>query len=99
MVIIIVASLSNICSIAGRTKRIIKDSTKEISNSNKGSKKSKNKGIMNRYYKYPICKKYIKPVSFIWTCEICNCILYFSYTTIEDWYYLYYKDPFQNILD
>jgi hypothetical protein len=46
--------------------------------------KSKNKDIINRYYKYSIYKKYIKTVLIIWNYKIYNYILYLFYTTIKD---------------
>lgn len=76
----------------------LKDSTKEISNSNNNNEKSRNKDIINGRYKCLIYKKYIKPVSFIWHYQICSHVLHFSYTTVIDWRYpTYYKDPLQNI--
>ncbi|KAF4634590.1 hypothetical protein G7Y89_g3516 [Cudoniella acicularis] len=53
-VVIVVASLSNLRSVAGRTERIIKDSTEEISDSNEGGEKSKNEDIINRHQECPI---------------------------------------------
>jgi hypothetical protein len=93
-VIIAATWLSKLGFIASGTEYIIKDSTKEISDSNKGGEKSKNKDIINGYYKYLICEKYVKIVSIIWNYEIYNYILYLSYTAIKDWRCpLCYKDP------
>jgi hypothetical protein len=63
-VVIAAASLSNLRSVAGGTERIIKDSTEEISDSNEGGEKSKNKDIINKHQECPICEKCVKPVSF-----------------------------------
>ncbi|KAF4628696.1 hypothetical protein G7Y89_g9457 [Cudoniella acicularis] len=69
-VVIVVAWLSKLGSVARKTKRIIKDPTEEISDSNEGDKKSKNKDIINRRDEYSIYKKYVKPISYIYPYQI-----------------------------
>ena len=61
-VYIAIAWLFKLGSITGKIKRIIKDLTEEINNFNEGGKKFKNKDIINKYNKYFIYKKYIKPI-------------------------------------
>ncbi|KAH8792212.1 hypothetical protein F5882DRAFT_376769 [Hyaloscypha sp. PMI_1271] len=90
------SSPSYIRSVAGGTERIIKDSTEEITNSNEGGERSKNEDIMNGHHECPICEKFVKPVSLIWTCKICKRVLHLSCAAMEDW-----RCPcsLQNILD
>jgi hypothetical protein len=83
-VVIVAAWLSKLGSVAGKTKRIIKDPIEEISDSNKGGEKSKNKDIINRRDEYSICKKYVKLISYTCPCQICNCILYLSCAKMKD---------------
>jgi hypothetical protein len=94
IVVLAVTSLSRLGSVVDRTKRLIKDSAKEISDSSKGGKKPKNKDIINGRNECPIYNGYIKPPLYIWNYRTCNRILYLSCTEINDWRCpIYYKDP------
>ena len=99
-VIIAAAWLSKLGFIAGGTERIIKDSTEEIDDSNKGGEKSKNEDIMNERDECSICEKYVKPVSFTWDCQICSRVLHLDCAVKNDRRCpTCPKDPLQNISD
>jgi hypothetical protein len=94
------AWLSKLGSVTGRTERIIKDPTEEISDSNEGGEKSKNEDIMNGHHECPICEKYVKTVSIARNCEICNRVLHLSCAAMKDWRCPpCHKDPLRNISD
>jgi hypothetical protein len=86
--------------VAGGTQRIIKDSTEEISESNKGGEKSKNEDIMNGRDECSICEKYVKPISYTSPCQICSHKLHLSCATMKGWCCpTCHKDPLQKISD
>jgi hypothetical protein len=93
-VVIAAVLVSKLGSIAGGTQRIIKDSTEEISDSNKGGEKSKNEDIMNGRDECSICERYVKPISYISPCQICSHKLHLSCATMKGWCCpTCYKDP------